>query len=69
MTNTHKTPVSVEALNTAFLFKTQGVRRIGSASLDMCYVASGRLDGFWEFKLNPGILQLQHLLSGNPVGL
>jgi myo-inositol-1(or 4)-monophosphatase len=36
-----------------FLFKTQGVRRIGSASLDMCYVASGRLDGFWEFKLNP----------------
>ena len=30
-----------------------GVRRDGSAALDMCFVASGRLDGFWEFKLSP----------------
>jgi len=30
-----------------------GVRRAGSASLDLCYVACGRLDGFWEFRLNP----------------
>lgn len=29
-----------------------GVRRDGSAALDLCFVASGRLDGFWEFKLN-----------------
>jgi myo-inositol-1(or 4)-monophosphatase len=29
-----------------------GVRRDGSAALDLCYVACGRLDGFWEFKLN-----------------
>jgi len=36
-----------------FLFRTQGVRRVGSAALDMCYVASGRLDGFWELNLNP----------------
>lgn len=30
-----------------------GVRRAGSAALDLCYVAAGRLDGFWEFRLNP----------------
>ncbi|MBX9686944.1 MAG: inositol monophosphatase [Candidatus Obscuribacterales bacterium] len=30
-----------------------GVRRDGSAALDMCFVAAGRLDGFWEFKLSP----------------
>ncbi len=33
--------------------KTQGVRRLGSAALDGCYVASGRFDGFWEFALRP----------------
>jgi myo-inositol-1(or 4)-monophosphatase len=32
--------------------KTHGVRRAGSAALDLCYVASGRYDGFWEFNLN-----------------
>lgn len=31
--------------------KTQGVRRLGSAALDLCYVAAGRFDAFWEFKL------------------
>ncbi|MBX9692725.1 MAG: inositol monophosphatase [Cyanobacteria bacterium] len=30
-----------------------GVRRDGSAALDLCFVASGRLDGFWEMKLSP----------------
>jgi myo-inositol-1(or 4)-monophosphatase len=33
--------------------RTHGVRRAGSAALDLCSVASGRLDGFWEFNLNP----------------
>ena len=33
--------------------KTHGVRRDGSAALDLCYVASGRLDAFWEMKLSP----------------
>ena len=32
---------------------THGVRRAGAAALDLAYVASGRLDGFWEFGLNP----------------
>lgn len=31
---------------------TQGVRRLGSAALDLSYVACGRLDGFWELQLN-----------------
>ena len=30
-----------------------GVRRCGSAAIDLAYVASGRLDGFWEFGLSP----------------
>jgi len=33
--------------------RAQGVRRAGSASLDLCYVACGRFDGFWEMKLQP----------------
>lgn len=37
----------------AFAVRCQGVRRGGSAALDLCNVASGRLDGFWELKLNP----------------
>jgi len=32
---------------------TQGVRRLGSAALDLCYVAAGRFDGFWEMALHP----------------
>jgi myo-inositol-1(or 4)-monophosphatase len=32
---------------------TQGVRRLGSAALDLCYVAAGRFDGFWELSLSP----------------
>ncbi len=33
--------------------RTHGVRRAGSAALDLCDVACGRFDGFWEFNLNP----------------
>jgi myo-inositol-1(or 4)-monophosphatase len=32
---------------------SQGVRRLGSAAIDLCYVAAGRFDGFWEMALNP----------------
>jgi myo-inositol-1(or 4)-monophosphatase len=32
---------------------SHGVRRAGSAALDLCNVAAGRFDGFWEFNLNP----------------
>ena len=33
--------------------RTHGVRRAGSAALDLCCVAAGRFDAFWEFNLNP----------------
>jgi len=36
-----------------FLRRARAVRRLGSAAIDMAYVAAGRLDGFWEVKLNP----------------
>lgn len=36
-----------------FAVRTQGVRRLGSAALDLCYVAAGRFDGFWELRLSP----------------
>lgn len=36
-----------------FAVRAQAVRRCGSAALDLCYVACGRFDGFWELKLHP----------------
>jgi myo-inositol-1(or 4)-monophosphatase len=41
------------ALFAEFLKRARAVRRLGSAAIDLCYVAAGRLDGFWEAKLNP----------------
>jgi len=35
------------------ILAAQGVRRLGSAALDLCYVACGRFDGFWEQNLAP----------------
>ena len=35
-----------------FIMEAQAIRRDGSAALDLCYVAAGRFDGFWELKLN-----------------
>ena len=47
-----------------FTLRSHGVRRIGSAALDLAWVAAGRLEAFWEFNLNPwdtaaGILILE----------
>jgi myo-inositol-1(or 4)-monophosphatase len=36
-----------------FAVRSQGVRRLGSAALDLCYVGAGRFDGFWELRLSP----------------
>jgi len=38
---------------TEFVHKARGIRRDGSAAIDMAYVACGRFDGFWEEGLNP----------------
>src|SRR5213079_3619409 len=59
---------------------SHGVRRTGSAAIDLAYVACGRLDGFWEFGLNPwdmaaGILIVNEAggrcsdMKGGPVDL
>jgi myo-inositol-1(or 4)-monophosphatase len=39
-------------LYTRFALRSQGVRRLGSAALDLCYVAAGRFDGYWEIRMN-----------------
>ena len=36
-----------------FTDKSHGVRRLGSASIDICHVATGQADGFWEYDLAP----------------
>lgn len=46
-------PEAVMAKFKAFSVRAQGVRRSGAASLDMCEVAAGRADGFWEEGLAP----------------
>lgn len=62
------------------LMASQEVRRDGSAALDLCAVAAGRFDGFWELKLKPwdvaaGSLMVREAggtvsdLAGNPVRL
>ncbi len=45
-----------------FTLRSHGVRRAGSAALDLAYVAAGRLDGYWEFKLNPWDTSAGYLL-------
>jgi myo-inositol-1(or 4)-monophosphatase len=61
----------------AVMGSTSGLRRYGAASLDLCYVAAGRLDGYWERDLQPwdvaaGILMVREAggfvwdMDGNP---
>jgi myo-inositol-1(or 4)-monophosphatase len=37
---------------TAFALRSYGVRRLGSAAIDLCYIAAGRVDGYWELRIN-----------------
>jgi myo-inositol-1(or 4)-monophosphatase len=46
-------PEELVGLFGEFLRHARAVRRLGSAAIDMCYVAAGRLDGFYELRLNP----------------
>jgi len=43
---------AIEKFN-RFLLNSRGIRRLGSAALDLCYVANGTFDGFWEVNLHP----------------
>jgi myo-inositol-1(or 4)-monophosphatase len=49
----HEKLVPLLAMFGAFLGHARAVRRLGSAALDLCYVAAGRIDGFWEQTLKP----------------
>jgi myo-inositol-1(or 4)-monophosphatase len=49
----HSRGDEIVGLFDAFIRKAQAVRRLGSAALDLCYVAAGRMDGFWEQRLKP----------------
>ncbi|MEI7612209.1 MAG: inositol monophosphatase family protein [Betaproteobacteria bacterium] len=49
--------------------RSSGIRRPGAASLDLAYVASGRLDGFWEFGLSPWDMAAGCLLISEAGGL
>lgn len=44
---------TIEAMKRFLVKKVIGIRRLGAAALDLCYVASGRAAGFWEFELSP----------------
>lgn len=46
-------PYNAAGIFTEFLQHARGIRRLGSAAIDFCYVASGAFDGFWEVHLNP----------------
>jgi Archaeal fructose-1,6-bisphosphatase and related enzymes of inositol monophosphatase family len=45
-----------------FIRKGLPVRRLGSAALDLCWVAAGRFDGFWEYNLNPWDIAAGYLI-------
>ena len=49
----HKQTADLVTMFGAFLGKARAVRRLGSAALDLCYVAAGRFDGYWEQHLWP----------------
>jgi myo-inositol-1(or 4)-monophosphatase len=49
----HQSSDEVVGLFAQFIGKARAVRRLGSAALDLCYVACGRFDGFWEERLRP----------------
>jgi myo-inositol-1(or 4)-monophosphatase len=49
----HSRVDEIVGLFAAFVGQARAVRRLGSAAIDLCYVAAGRLDGFWESDLKP----------------
>ena len=50
---THESGVRIFNIFKDFYDVTRGVRRLGAASLDLCFVAMGRFDGFYEYGLKP----------------
>jgi myo-inositol-1(or 4)-monophosphatase len=46
-------PINNLAQFAYFSLHSQGVRRLGSAALDLCYIGTGRFDGYWELEIKP----------------
>jgi myo-inositol-1(or 4)-monophosphatase len=61
----YKWKLKIQALKAwgAFVRRAQALRRLGSAALDLCLVADGRLDGFWERGLGPWDLAAGTLIA------
>jgi myo-inositol-1(or 4)-monophosphatase len=51
--NVHTRLDEIVGLFAAFVGRARAVRRLGSAAIDLCWVAAGRMDGFWERDLKP----------------
>jgi myo-inositol-1(or 4)-monophosphatase len=49
--------------------ESRGVRRLGSAALDICYVACGRFDGFWEQNLEPWDMAAGAIIAAEAGGM
>ena len=49
----HQRVQEIVGLFAEFVGRARAVRRLGSAAIDLCYVAAGRMDGFWERDLKP----------------
>ena len=60
--NVREILVPVMSRFTRCLEASQGVRRLGSAALDLCYVAAGRFEAFWEEQLHPWDVAAGHLM-------
>ncbi len=65
----HETVDDVVALFGAFVAESRAVRRLGSAAIDLCYVAAGRFDGFWEERLHPWDIAAGALLVAEAGGM
>jgi myo-inositol-1(or 4)-monophosphatase len=65
----HQTATANVARFGQFTLLTQGVRRMGAAALDLCYVAAGRFDGYWEQTLSPWDLAAGALIVQEAGGL
>ncbi len=65
----HQNPELPLRLFAAYMTRARAIRRMGSAALDLAYVACGRFDGFWEMKLKPWDLAPGILLVREAGGL
>lgn len=52
-----------------FIMEGLPVRRLGSAAIDLCWVACGRFDGFWEYNLNPWDIAAGYLIVEEAGGI